>query len=81
MSRKSNSRASVIVKDAKAARRSAGGAITVLHSGKAGSIRLPVRERVACVPSRHWQRNLERHLVQEGITPVKARSLVKLAAS
>jgi hypothetical protein len=79
MSRKSNTLTSA--KAAPPERRIVVHEQTVLHSGKIGSIVVPVRQRLARTPSRGWKQNLEKNLIKEGFTPAKARELVEIAAS
>jgi hypothetical protein len=40
-----------------------------------------VRDAARRLPSRHWKQNLEKNLIEEGVTPAKAKELVELAAS
>jgi hypothetical protein len=81
MKRKSITHDSVIPKTEKPAGRAAMNSVTILPPEEVGDILLPVRERVARIPSRHWKQGLEKNLIEEGITPAKARELVELAAS
>jgi hypothetical protein len=81
MKRKSSIRVSAIPKTEKPASRTATNAVTFSSLEEVESILLPIRERVARIPSRHWKQSLEKNLIEEGITPAKARELVELAAS
>jgi hypothetical protein len=84
MSLKTNTRASLSVKPAKSSHRSPSQAVKVVTPESRGSlidaapekiIKLPIR------PSRGWKQTLEKYLIEEGLTPAKARELVELAAS
>jgi hypothetical protein len=78
---KIKSRESGIVVAAKRARRATGYTVTVLPPEEVGTISMPVRETLRRLPSRHWKKSLEKNLIEEGLTPAKARKLVELAAS
>jgi hypothetical protein len=81
MKRKSSIHVSAIPKTEKPASRTAANAVTFSSLEEVESKLLTVRERVARIPSRHWKQSLEKNLIEEGITPAKARELVELAAS
>jgi len=78
---KTKMRKSGIAVAAKPVRRADGYAVTVLPPEEVGSITMPVRETLRRLPSRHWKKSLEKNLIEEGLTPAKARELVELAAS
>lgn len=81
MSGKANTRKLSVVAAAKPVRRATGYTLAVLSPKEAIKATVPVRKTLSRVPSRHWKKSLEKNLIEEGLTPAKAKILVELAAS
>ena len=65
---------------APATRRSA--RIVILPPRKVNSFIVQIPEQIIHLrPSPGWRQNLEKNLIDEGYTPIKAREMVKIAAS
>jgi hypothetical protein len=54
----------------------------VLPPRKVNSFIVQIPEQIIHLrPSPGWRQNLEKNLIDEGYTPIKAREMVKIAAS